>query len=495
MSSGSAESSEPVFSSHHSIPGERGLLAVENPHPNFDGDSSEGHEAAPSGSRTLRRLLFFLVAMPEVVEVIEVVSKNQQLFEEAQQVIPGGVNSPVRAFGSVGGTPRFIRSAQGCRITDSDGKEYIDFVGSWGPMILGHSHPAVLEAVGRVLRDGTSFGAPTEMEIELASLIVDMIPSAEMVRLTSSGTEATMSALRLARGITGRDRCIKFEGCYHGHGDSFLVAAGSGAATHGHPSSPGVPAATADLTGVVPYNDLAGVKQYLEQHSGQVAAIIVEPIAGNMGCVPPVPGFLEGLRELCDQHGSLLIFDEVMTGFRVHPAGAQGLLGIEPDLTTLGKIVGGGMPMGVVCGPRKSMEQFSPTGPIYQAGTLSGNPLSVAAGIALLSELKQEAATIYPALEQKGQRLVSAWQEALDQREITHCWNRVGSMFGLFFSDGPVHCFADASRSDQDLFRRFFHHLLDEGVSIAPSPFEAGFLSMAHSDDDIDQTVAAIRSF
>ena len=420
--------------------------------------------------------------------------RNEDLFEVARQFFPGGVNSPVRAFGSVGGTPRFIQSASGCRVTDAEGSEYIDFVGSWGPMILGHAHPGILEAIAQTLQDGTSFGAPTQRENQLASLIVQMMPGVEMVRLTSSGTEATMSALRLARGITERDLCIKFEGCYHGHADSFLVAAGSGAATHGHPSSPGVPKATADLTCVVPYNDLESVTDVMREKGDQVAAIIVEPIAGNMGCILPAAGFLEGLRELCTQHGAMLIFDEVMTGFRVHPGGAQGLLGIEPDLTTLGKIVGGGMPVGVVCGARSAMEQFSPIGPIYQAGTLSGNPLSVAAGIALLTELNSSSNEIYRDLEAKGQRLEDGWKQALEGHGIAHSWNRVGSMFGLFFTEGPVTNFSQAAASDQELFRRFFHGLLKEGVAIAPSPFEAGFLSMAHSDADIDQSIAAIEA-
>ena len=419
---------------------------------------------------------------------------NQKLFQEACQIIPGGVNSPVRAFGSVGGTPRFISRAEGCRIFDTEGQEYIDFVGSWGPMILGHAHPPILDAIARTLKNGTSFGAPTAAETELASLIIEMVPSAQMVRLVSSGTEATMSALRLARGITGRDLCIKFEGCYHGHGDSFLVAAGSGAATHGHPSSPGVPASTADLTAVIPYNDVEAVRTLMAANGDQVAAIIVEPIAGNMGCVLPVPGFLEQLRELCTQHGSLLIFDEVMTGFRVHAGGAQSLLGIDPDLTTLGKIVGGGMPMGVICGSREVMENFSPTGSVYQAGTLSGNPLSVAAGIALLTELRDRADEIYPALEAKGQQLQEGWQQALDQHGIAHCWNRAGSMFGLFFTEGPVNNFSDASGADEQLFRRFFHGMLAAGVAIAPSPYEAGFLSMAHSAQDIDHTTTVIEN-
>lgn len=417
---------------------------------------------------------------------------NQELFDRARQLIPGGVNSPVRAFGSVGGTPRFIRSAKGCRITDEDGNDYIDFVGSWGPMILGHAHPEILEAISRTAVHGTSFGAPTAAEVEIAELIVDMVPSAEMARLTSSGTEATMSALRLARGITGRSLFIKFEGCYHGHGDSFLVAAGSGAATHGHPSSPGVPAATANLTLVAPFNDLDAVKNLMAEHGSDIAAIFVEPIAGNMGCVPPVEGFLEGLRKLCDQHGSLLVFDEVMTGFRVSPHCAQGLLGVTPDLTTLGKIVGGGMPMGVVCGPKKYMEYFSPTGSVYQAGTLSGNPLSVAAGIALLRRLRTDADQIYSSLDESSQLLQELWKSALDSQGIAHSWHRVGSMFGLFFTPETVINFQDAAKADEATFKKFFHGLLAEGVAIAPSSYEAGFVSLAHQQEDIQFTAEAI---
>ena len=417
---------------------------------------------------------------------------NQELFDRARQLIPGGVNSPVRAFGSVGGTPRFIRSAKGCRITDEDGNDYIDFVGSWGPMILGHAHPEILEAISRTAVHGTSFGAPTAAEVEIAELIVDMVPSAEMARLTSSGTEATMSALRLARGITGRSLFIKFEGCYHGHGDSFLVAAGSGAATHGHPSSPGVPAATANLTLVAPFNDLDAVKNLMAEHGSDIAAIFVEPIAGNMGCVPPVEGFLEGLRKLCDQHGSLLVFDEVMTGFRVSPHCAQGLLGVTPDLTTLGKIVGGGMPMGVVCGPKKYMEYFSPTGSVYQAGTLSGNPLSVAAGIALLRRLRTDADQIYSSLDESSQLLQELWKSALDSQGIAHSWHRVGSMFGLFFTPETVINFQDAAKADEATFKKFFHGLLAEGVAIAPSSYEAGFVSLAHQQEDIHFTAEAI---
>ncbi|MBC8260707.1 MAG: glutamate-1-semialdehyde 2,1-aminomutase [Planctomycetia bacterium] len=419
---------------------------------------------------------------------------NQELFNRALHLIPGGVNSPVRAFGSVGGTPRFIKKAKGSRIHDEDGKEYIDFVGSWGPMILGHAHPDILEAIMKTAVNGTSFGAPTAAEVEIAELIVDMVPSAEMARLTSSGTEATMSALRLARGITGRSRFIKFEGCYHGHGDSFLVAAGSGAATHGHPSSPGVPEATANLTLVAPFNDLAAVESLMTAHGDDVAAIFVEPIAGNMGCVPPVPGFLEGLRALCDKHGAMLVFDEVMTGFRVSPNCAQGLLGVKPDLTTLGKIVGGGMPMGVVCGPRELMENFSPTGAVYQAGTLSGNPLSVAAGIALLTKLREDSSSIYSTLDQRGQQLHESWKSALDSQQIPHSWHRVGSMFGLFFTDKTVTNFKEAATADEDLFKRFFHGMLEQGIAIAPSSYEAGFISLAHSEEDIAITAEAINA-
>ena len=419
---------------------------------------------------------------------------NQELFNRALHLIPGGVNSPVRAFGSVGGTPRFIKKAKGSRIHDEDGKEYIDFVGSWGPMILGHAHPDILEAIMKTAVNGTSFGAPTAAEVEIAELIVDMVPSAEMARLTSSGTEATMSALRLARGITGRSRFLKFEGCYHGHGDSFLVAAGSGAATHGHPSSPGVPEATANLTLVAPFNDLAAVESLMTAHGDDVAAIFVEPIAGNMGCVPPVPGFLEGLRALCDKHGAMLVFDEVMTGFRVSPNCAQGLLGVKPDLTTLGKIVGGGMPMGVVCGPRELMENFSPTGAVYQAGTLSGNPLSVAAGIALLTKLREDSSSIYSTLDQRGQQLHESWKSALDSQQIPHSWHRVGSMFGLFFTDKTVTNFKEAATADEDLFKRFFHGMLEQGIAIAPSSYEAGFISLAHSEEDIAITAEAINA-
>ena len=420
-------------------------------------------------------------------------ARNEELLKRACQTIPGGVNSPVRAFGSVGGTPRFIESAHGCRIVDAGGAEYIDYIGSWGPMILGHAHPRILEAITKALPRGTSFGAPTEAEIALAERIVERVPTAEMVRLTTSGTEATMTALRLARGITGRDAFLKFEGNYHGHGDSFLVAAGSGAATHGHPSSPGVPPALASLTRLAPFNDLAAVEKVFAESGDSLAAVFVEPIAGNIGCVPPVPGFLEGLRKLCDAHGAMLIFDEVMTGFRVHPGGAQGLTGVRPDLTTLGKIVGGGMPVGAVAGPKETLEQLSPIGPIYQAGTLSGNPLSVAAGLALLEELAEREDEIYPALEATTVTLTDRISKVLEAKGVPHTTPRVGSMFSVYFREEPVHNFEDAKAADGEFFKKLFHGLLDRGVHLAPSPFEAGFVSLAHDAAAIDQTIEAFE--
>ncbi|MCA8962086.1 MAG: glutamate-1-semialdehyde 2,1-aminomutase [Planctomycetes bacterium] len=419
--------------------------------------------------------------------------RNQELLSRATRSIPGGVNSPVRAFGPVGGTPPFIRRGAGCRIFDANDKSYIDYVGSWGPLILGHAHPEVLEAIRAVVADGTSFGAPTEAEIELAETIARIVPSAEMVRLVSSGTEATMTALRLARGITGRDRVIKFEGCYHGHADGFLVAAGSGAASHGHPSSPGVPPAIAELTSVAPYNDLDAVSALFDRYPGEIAAVIVEPIAGNMGFVPPVDGYLEGLRSLTREHGALLIFDEVMTGFRVHPGGVQGLFGIDPDLTTLGKIVGGGLPVGAIAGPATLMTQLSPVGPIYQAGTLSGNPLSVAAGLATLRILERDRDAIYSRLDRATDRLVKGLSDAFGEKGIPHQAAHHGSMFGIYFSGEPVRNFAEASRSDRERFKRYFHAMLDAGIYFACSPFEAGFVSLAHDDAAIDETIAAVR--
>ncbi|MCI0651313.1 MAG: glutamate-1-semialdehyde 2,1-aminomutase [Planctomycetes bacterium] len=419
--------------------------------------------------------------------------RSARLFENAKRRIPGGVNSPVRAFGPVGGVPPFIASANGCRITDVDGRVYVDYVGSWGPMILGHAHPAVLAALRETIERGTSFGAPTEAEVDLAELICERVPSAEMVRLVSSGTEATMTALRIARGATGRDAIVKFEGCYHGHADSFLVAAGSGAATHGHPSSPGVPASLAALTLTAPFNDLGAVAEIFARSGKEIAAVIVEPVAGNMGCVPPQPGFLEGLRALTKEYGALLIFDEVMTGFRVHPRSAQGLYGIDPDLTTLGKIIGGGLPIGAVAGKRPLLEQLAPVGPIYQAGTLSGNPLSVAAGLATLRTLRDQEETIYGKLEELTRSLVTQVGAALRDRAVPHQVQRVGSMFAIYFTDALVHNFADAKRSDANLFKRFFHGMLAGGIYFAPSPYEAAFVSAAHDTAAITATINRLK--
>ncbi|MDO9454239.1 MAG: glutamate-1-semialdehyde 2,1-aminomutase [Stagnimonas sp.] len=418
-------------------------------------------------------------------------SRSQALFQRAQQTIPGGVNSPVRAFKSVGGTPRFIKAASGAWITDADGNRYVDYIGSWGPMILGHQHPAVIEAVRTQSEIGFSYGAPTEAEIEMAELLCARVPHLDMVRLCSSGTEATMSALRLARGFTGKQHILKFEGCYHGHGDSLLVKAGSGALTLGVPTSPGVPAALAALTLTATYNDLASTEALLKAHAGDVACIIVEPVAGNMNCVPPAPGFLEGLRVLCDAHGALLIFDEVMTGFRVHPRSATGLYGIQPDLITLGKIIGGGLPVGAFGGRREIMHKLAPLGPVYQAGTLSGNPLAMAAGLALLKALDDEA--IYTRLAASTTQLLQGLQQAADAAGVPFTTTQVGSMFGLYFSAGPIAGFADVGRCDLKAFNLFFHAMLDRGVYLAPSAYEAGFLSAAHGEAEIAHTVRAAR--
>ena len=417
---------------------------------------------------------------------------SEDLFRRAQQTIPGGVNSPVRAFKSVGGTPRFIQAAQGAWITDADGRKYVDYIGSWGPMILGHQHPAVIAAVQAQSKIGFSYGAPTGAEIEMAELLTARVPHLEMVRLCSSGTEATMSALRLARGFTGKNHILKFEGCYHGHGDSLLVKAGSGALTLGVPTSPGVPAALAALTLTATYNDLASTEALLKAHAGDVACIIVEPVAGNMNCVPPAPGFLEGLRALCDVHGALLIFDEVMTGFRVHHQSATGLYGIRPDLITLGKIIGGGLPVGAFGGRRDVMQKLAPLGPVYQAGTLSGNPLAMAAGLALLRALDDE--TIYARLAASTTRLLQGLQQAADAAGVPFTTTQVGSMFGLYFSAGPIRGFADVGRCDLQAFNRFFHAMLDGGVYLAPSAYEAGFLSAAHGEAEIAHTLAAARA-
>jgi glutamate-1-semialdehyde 2,1-aminomutase len=411
------------------------------------------------------------------------------LFQEAQRFIPGGVNSPVRAFRSVGGEPVFIRKAAGAYIWGEDGRQYTDYVGSWGPMILGHAHPAVIEAVRSAALDGLSFGAPTAIETELARRVCAIMPSIELVRFVSSGTEATMSAIRLARGYTGRDKIVKFEGCYHGHSDSLLVKAGSGALTLGVPTSPGVPASLAQHTITLTYNDLAEVEQAFAEVGAEIACIIVEPIAGNMNMVLPVPGFLEGLRAVCDQHGAVLIFDEVMTGFRVARGGVQEISGVRPDLTTLGKIIGGGMPVGAFGGKRAIMEQIAPLGPVYQAGTLSGNPVAMHAGIATLDRLEPR---LYEELGARTRRLIEGLQGAADAAGVPFTGHSVGGMFGVFFSDeAPIQTFAQVMGCDQARFKAFFHGMLDEGVYLAPSAFEAGFVSLAHTDADIDATIAA----
>ncbi len=410
------------------------------------------------------------------------------LFSEAKQVIPGGVNSPVRSFSGVGGTPVFIDHAAGPYITDSFGKQYIDYVGSWGPMVLGHAHPEVINAVKVAAEKGLSFGAPTEIETIMAQRVCELVPSCDLVRMVSSGTEATMSAIRLARGYTGRDKIVKFEGCYHGHSDSLLVKAGSGALTFGVPSSPGVPASVAADTITLPFNDSAAVKQLFTEIGDQIAGIIVEPVAGNMNCIPPVPGFLETLRQVCDEHASVLIFDEVMTGFRVALHGAQGLYNIQPDLTTLGKIIGGGMPVGAFGGKRHIMEQLAPLGPVYQAGTLSGNPVAMAAGLKTLELIAQP--DFYETLSLKTTKLTTGLKDRAQKTGIALSTNQVGGMFGLFFSNEPqITSFKQVMQCDQMLFKRFFHAMLEAGVYLAPSAFEAGFVSAAHSDTDIEKTL------
>ena len=413
--------------------------------------------------------------------------RSQTWFERAQKVIPGGVNSPVRAFRGVGGVPRFIERGQGSRIFDTDGNSYIDYVGSWGPMLLGHRPQTVIDALREVLDVGTSFGAPTEREVELAELIAQAVPSMEMVRLVNSGTEATMSALRLARGFTGRDLTVKFEGCYHGHVDSLLVKGGSGMATLGIADSAGVPRAFAETTISLPFNSIAAVEKAFTDRGSQIAAVIVEPVVGNMGCVPPATGFLEALHELTARHGALLIFDEVMTGFRVALGGAQERYGIKPDLTTIGKIIGGGLPLAAYGGRADVMKKIAPLGPVYQAGTLSGNPLAVAAGLAMLRYLMAHPET-YVTLEARAAEL-TAWTPP----GVTV--NRVGSMFTYFFTTDPVTDWESAKKCDTVRFGKFFHFLLERGVYIAPSQFEAGFVSAAHSKEDIQATVAAAREF
>jgi glutamate-1-semialdehyde 2,1-aminomutase len=415
------------------------------------------------------------------------------LLERAEKVLPGGVNSPVRAFRGVGGAPVFVRSAQGAYLEGEDGRRYVDYIGGYGPHILGHRHPAVVAAIAEALGRGTAFGAPTLAEVEIAETIAAALPSVDMVRLVNSGTEATMSALRLARAATGRDRFVKFAGCYHGHADPFLIAAGSGAATIGVPSSPGVPAAVVADTLLAPYNDLAAVERLFAAHPDTIAAVIVEPIAGNMNLVPPVPGFLAGLRDLCDRHGALLIFDEVMTGFRVGWESAQGLLGVRPDLTTLGKVIGGGLPLAAYAGPRDLMRRIAPAGPVYQAGTLSGNPLAVAAGRAALAELGKDDPCPYEQLEATGARLQAGIEEAGRRHGLPLRILRQGSMMGLFFAseDAPLHRMEDVTATDRARFSRVFHRLLDGGVHLPPSPYETMFLSTAHGEAEIAATLAA----
>jgi len=415
---------------------------------------------------------------------------SEQLFAIAKDVIPGGVNSPVRAFRGVGGTPRFITSARGATITDVDGKTYIDYVGSWGPMILGHADEEVVAAIQEIAVKGTSFGAPTELEVKLAQEVIDAVPSIEMVRMVSSGTEATMSAIRLARGVTGRTKLVKFEGCYHGHGDSLLVKAGSGVATLGLPDSPGVPAALAENTITVAFNDASALEQVFNEHK-DIAAVIIEPVVGNMGCVPPRAGYLEAVRKVTREHGALLIFDEVMTGFRIARGGAQERYGITPDITTLGKIIGGGLPVGAYGGSRELMKNIAPAGPIYQAGTLSGNPLSMTAGLVTLRRLRDK--SVYERLESASQRLCEGLAGAAREAGVATVTNRVGSMWTSFFTAEPVIDWDSANKSNRELYGKFFHAMLEEGVYLAPSQFEAAFVSLSHTDEIIERTVEAAK--
>ena len=420
--------------------------------------------------------------------------RSAQLFARAQKVIPGGVNSPVRAFKSVGGNPLFITRAEGSNIFDADGNAYIDYVGSWGPMILGHCHPKVVEAIRQTAQSGASFGAPTELEIELAEMVCAAYPNIEKVRMVSSGTEATMSAIRLARGYTGRDKILKFDGCYHGHADALLVKAGSGAATFGVPTSPGVPSDVAKHTLTATYNDLEDVKTLVAANTGEIACIIVEPVAGNMGCVPPAPGFLEGLRQLCTSEGIVLIIDEVMTGFRLAYGGAQERFKVYGDLVCLGKIIGGGLPVGAFGGKAEIMSLLSPEGGVYQAGTLSGNPLAMSAGIATLKLIQEKG--FYQTIEEKSAYLEKGLREAASAASIKTCLQRVGGMFCTFFHEGPVRSFTEAQKSDTQAFGRFFRAMLEAGINLAPSQFEAGFMSIAHSKGDLDKTIeAAHRAF
>ncbi|MHB2056477.1 glutamate-1-semialdehyde 2,1-aminomutase [Pantoea dispersa] len=419
-------------------------------------------------------------------------SKSENLYAEAQRLIPGGVNSPVRAFTGVGGVPLFIERADGAYLYDADGKAYIDYVGSWGPMVLGHNNATIRNAVIEAAARGLSFGAPTEMEVKMAELVCELVPSMDMVRMVNSGTEATMSAIRLARGFTQRDKIIKFEGCYHGHADCLLVKAGSGALTLGQPNSPGVPADFARHTLTCTYNDLDSVRAAFEQYPQEIACIIVEPVAGNMNCIPPQPEFLPGLRALCDEFGALLIIDEVMTGFRVALGGAQAYYDVTPDLTCLGKIIGGGMPVGAFGGSREVMAALAPTGPVYQAGTLSGNPIAMAAGFACLSQIAQPGT--HATLTALTDQLCAGLLAAAEAENIPLVVNHVGGMFGIFFTDADsVTCYADVTKCDVERFKRFFHLMLQEGVYLAPSAYEAGFMSLAHSQEDIQRTVDAAR--
>lgn len=416
-------------------------------------------------------------------------ARSEAAFEAAQKVLPGGVNSPVRAFRSVGGNPVFIEKAKGAYLWDLDGNQYIDYVGTWGPAILGHAHPQVIKKIQETAENGTSFGAPTLIETEMAQLVIDMVPSIEKVRFVNSGTEAVMSAIRLARAHTGRSKIIKFEGCYHGHSDYLLVKAGSGAATHGVPDSAGVPATTAAETLNATFNNLASVRELFETYPEQIAGILLEPIAGNMGCIPPEPGFLEGLRKIADETGACLIFDEVMTGFRVAPGGAQERYGVTPDITCLGKIIGGGLPVGAYGGKLEIMAQVAPEGPMYQAGTLSGNPLAMAAGLETLKLLRQPGN--YERLEQLGKELGDGLKAICERKGIPHTLRGVGAMMTLFFVEGPVKNYQDVCRFDRERFNQFFWGMLDQGVYLAPSQFEAGFLSLAHTDADIQKTLQA----
>lgn len=421
-------------------------------------------------------------------------NNSQSLFSRAQQSIPGGVNSPVRAFKGVGGTPLFISKAKGSYLYDADGNQYIDYIASWGPLILGHAYEPVVKAIQEKVMDGTSFGAPTELEIEMAELIKTMAPNIDLIRMVSSGTEACMSAIRLARGYTGRNKFIKFEGCYHGHADAFLIKAGSGAATLGIQHVPGIPAAVADDTLTAPYNDLAAVEKLIEQNKNQVAAIIIEPVAGNMGCILPEPGFLEGLRSLCNRESIVLIFDEVMTGFRLSTGGAQQTLKIDADLVTYGKVIGAGLPVGAFGGKKEIMECIAPLGNVYQAGTLSGNPVAMIAGYTLLQELKNNP-SIYKELEEKAIELKNRMTTIFADKKIPVQINQLGSMISVHFTEEPVVDFASSARSNQDRFRSFFHHMLQSGVYLPPSAFESWFLNNALSAADIDKTIAAVESF